>query len=254
MINIPIIAGIVGALLVGGFAGSFFTQNDMAQDGVGRGNGRNAESSVDASDFLSMRPGVEALPQEALSDAEREGLLMMREEEKLAHDVYTTLYDKWGLQIFSNIAQSEQTHTESVRTLLEKYAIADPVTDDTVGAFTNPDFTALYNDLVAQGSGSLLDALAVGALIEDLDIADLEELIAETDNQDIALVYGNLVRGSRNHMRSFTKQIEANSGTYEPTYISADMYQEILSGDTETGGQNGSGAGNAGGKRGWGGR
>ncbi len=257
MFNIPIIAGIVGALLVGGFAGSFLTQSDDGSGAFGRGNGRNASEEVEAADFVSVRPGVEALPEEALSDAEREGLLMMREEEKLARDVYTTLYDKWGLQIFSNIAQSEQTHTEVVRTLLVKYDIADPVANDAVGVFTNPDFTALYADLVAQGSGSLLDALKVGALIEDFDIADLNGLLEETDNQDIALVYGNLVRGSRNHMRSFTKQIEANGGTYEPTYISEEEYTSIIGSATETGGEGSGGKGGQGGKdtkRGWGGR
>lgn len=42
-----------------------------------------------------------------LNAAEIEGLLFMREEEKLAHDVYLALYAKWGLPIFQNIAQSE---------------------------------------------------------------------------------------------------------------------------------------------------
>ena len=204
-----------------------------------------------ANDYVSMRPGIEELPNETLSTAEIDGLLLMREEEKRARDVYETLYTKWGLNIFTNIAQSEQTHTEAVRDLLEKYNIADPVTDDTIGVFKSEEMQSLYDSLVAKGNISEVEALTVGAIIEDLDIKDLEELMLETDNQDITMVYENLVRGSRNHMRSFTKQLTSRDVTYEVQYISEEEYEAILSGDTETG-DNKSGDGQKGGGRGWG--
>jgi hypothetical protein len=41
-----------------------------------------------------------------LSDAEKASLTLMREEEKLARDVYVYVYDIWGTPIFSNIATS----------------------------------------------------------------------------------------------------------------------------------------------------
>lgn len=212
-----------------------------------------------AQDFVSMRPGISDLPSEALSEGETDGLLLMREEEKLARDVYQTLYEKWGLQIFANIAQSEQTHTEAVRDLLEKYNVTDPVTDDTIGVFKNETMQKLYTDLVAQGKGSEVAALTVGATIEDLDINDLQDLITETDNQDIKLVYENLVRGSRNHLRAFTRQLEMRGEAYEPQYISATDYQSIIdsSQETGTGGasiQDGGMGKHGGGNRGWGGR
>ncbi|MDH4364740.1 MAG: DUF2202 domain-containing protein, partial [Acidimicrobiia bacterium] len=50
---------------------------------------------------------------------------------------------------------------------------------------------------MARGSGALVDALTVGATIEDLDIADLRA--RATDTPAIALVYANLERGSPNH-------------------------------------------------------
>jgi hypothetical protein len=153
---------------------------------------------TNAADFVSLRPAIIALPNQTISDIERSGLVFMREEEKLARDVYSMLYDKWGMQIFSNIAQSEQTHTEAVQTILTKYSISDPVTDDTVGVFVNTDLQKLYNELTAQGALSIEEALKVGAQIEDLDIADLQKQIALTDNDDIKLVYENLMRGSRN--------------------------------------------------------
>ena len=38
----------------------------------------------------------------ALSDAEAATLVFMREEEKLARDVYITLYDQWEHPVFNN--------------------------------------------------------------------------------------------------------------------------------------------------------
>lgn len=199
-----------------------------------------------ATDFVSVRPAVAALPEQALSDEERSGLIFMREEEKLARDVYSVLYDKWELQIFSNIAQSEQTHTEAVQTILTKYNIADPVTDDTIGEFVNTDLQKLYADLTARGLVSLEEALTVGALIEDLDIADLQKQISMTDNDDIKLVYENLMRGSRNHLRSFVSQLSGRGVTYTPRYITQSEFDTIIAAAQETG----SGGGN--GSRGWG--
>ncbi len=200
-----------------------------------------------AIDFVSLRPAVAALPEQTLSDEERNGLIFMREEEKLARDVYSVLYDTWGMQIFSNIAQSEQTHTEAVRTVIAKYNIADPVTDDTIGVFVNSDLQKLYIGLTTQGTISVEEALTVGALIEDLDIADLQKQIAQTDNDDIKLVYENLLRGSRNHLRSFVSQLTNRGVTYEPTYITQSAFDTIIASAQETG----SGGGGNGG-RGWG--
>lgn len=209
---------------------------------------KNSSTSTDinlvSSDFVSVRPAIESLPSQDLSKEEIEGLVFMREEEKLARDVYITLYKKWGVQIFSNISQSEQTHTESVRTLLNKYSVPDPVKEDSVGVFTNDVFKKLYNDLVGRGDISLEGALEVGAFIEDLDIADLERFIFATDNEDIKLVYSNLSRGSRNHLRSFVSQLKSRGVKYVPEYISEKQFNEIISSPKETGSTSG---------RGWGG-
>lgn len=215
--------------------------------------GRDAESMPIAEDFISLRPSLATLPSESLSEIERSGLLYMREEEKLARDVYSTLYDIWELNIFTNIAQSEQTHTEAMRDLLVKYEIADPVVDDTVGVFANQELQTLYNDLVARGATSLEEALTVGALIEELDIRDLQTEIDQSDNADIDLVYENLLRGSRNHLRSFMSQLTQRGVDYEPQYITSSELDQIIQSDKETGGQNQtSNRSRNGGGRGWG--
>ncbi len=182
----------------------------------------------------SQAVGIDS-EQDILTDEEIAGLKLMREEEKLARDVYMVLYDKWDLPIFNNIANSEQTHTDAVKTLLDRFGIEDPVTTDEPGVFANQELQTLYDDLVNQGSASLLEALIVGATVEDLDIFDLNELIAQTDNQDILLVYNNLIKGSRNHMRSFIAQIENNDGTYTAQFIDQSELDEIIGSSQESG-------------------
>ncbi len=196
---------------------------------------------VDESDNIKPHTLLSNTPAGELSDAEKAGLIQMREEEKLAHDVYVTLYEKWGQNIFNNILKSEQTHTDTVKYILDKYKIEDPVKDITVGVFTSSQMQGLYDSLVEQGNKSLIDALVVGATIEDLDIDDLNKLLAQTDNEDIKIAYQNLNRGSHNHMRAFTRNLERNGGKYSPQYISEEEYQEIISGEQERGDMNSQG-------------
>lgn len=187
------------------------------------------------SDFIVANPAVSNLPKQEISKEEKAGLIYMREEEKLARDVFATLYGGWKLQVFANIAQSENTHTDAVKALLEKYKIEDPVKDDTVGKFTNPAFTKLYTDLVEKGSKSAEEAFTVGALVEEIDIADLVKNLEQTDNDDIKLIYNNLFRASRNHLRSFGAQLGVRGIEYTPTLLSAEGYKSIISTQKETG-------------------
>ena len=171
-----------------------------------------------------------------LSDAEIAGLVYMREEEKLAQDVYLALYARWGLPIFQNIANSEQRHTDAVKTLLDRYGLEDPSAGKAAGEFVNADLQALYGELMALGEQSLGDALKVGATIEDLDIFDLQKNLAEVENVDIRRVYENLTRGSRNHLRSFISTLERQTGeSYQPQYLSDEEFQSIVGSGRETG-------------------
>ncbi len=170
-----------------------------------------------------------------LSEREREALIYMREEEKLARDVYRTLYSTWGLPVFSTIANSEQAHMDAVQSALVQYGIEDPVVDDTVGAFSSPEMKQLYADLVARGSGSVRDALRVGAAIEDIDICDLAGYLGTMEHADLLLVFEHLMRGTRNHLRAFTSQLAALGETYAPQYLSAEEYEAIVCSVRETG-------------------
>lgn len=172
-------------------------------------------------------------------------LQYMREEEKLARDVYQTMYQAWRLPVFTNIASSEQTHMDTVLTLLERYDVDDPAAGNAPGEFDNQDLQALYDRLVAQGRQSVTEALRVGIAIEEIDIRDLIEAIADTEHADIARVYENLKRGSENHLRAFVRTLERRTGeTYEPQFLDQDTYDEIMASRSGLGGGNGAGMGN----------
>ena len=164
-----------------------------------------------------------------LSQAEINDLKFLREEEKLARDVYLYSYDKYQLMIFDNISQSEQRHMNSVLNLMNKYGIPDSASTE-IGVFNNLDLQKTYNTLTLQANISSVNALIAGATIEDLDINDIDRFTANTTKPDLLNVYSNLVCGSKNHMRAFTSWLENNEETYVPQYISMEEYNVIISG------------------------
>ena len=168
-----------------------------------------------------------------LFDSEEVAVLYMWEEEKLARDVYLALAETWQLPIFGNIASAEQRHMDMVWKLIETYGIVHLFTDDTPGVFIDGSLAQLYIDLVASGEVSLVEALFVGAKIEDLDLFDLYEILNATDNDHLELVFRNLAKGSRNHLRAFVRALTAQDETYTPLYLDQETYDEILAADME---------------------
>jgi hypothetical protein len=146
-----------------------------------------------------------------LTDKEIEHITYIREEEKLARDVYLTLYEVYEASIFANISESEQRHMDAIKRLIDKYGPEDPVEDDTVGKFTNPVFAGLYTELVGKGEVSYCDALQVGIDIEVLDIEDIEIALNDVMARDVTRVLNNLLNGSYNHLNAFTSQYKANN-------------------------------------------
>lgn len=200
----------------------------MAQNGFGWGRNINGNGNGDCITLPQ-------LPNEDVSDLELKSLLAMREEEKLARDVYNYLAGRWDLRVFSQIAISEGKHMEAIKLLLDKYGIVDPVGEDIPGQFSRSDFQALYAELTAAGDASLAEALRVGAKIEDMDISDLMTAIAESDSQDILTVFQNLAKGSRNHLRTFVSHLQSLQINYVPQFISQELFDSIIHSDPERG-------------------
>ena len=183
-----------------------------------------------------LRTELAGMPFGTITVAEEAGLVFMREEEKLAHDVYVALGNIWQHNTFENISISELTHTEAVLLLLERYAIPDPVGANPMGVFTDASLQGLYDVLAARGSASLIDALMVGAEVEEIDLIDIEDWLAvASENDDIVMVYENLLKGSRNHLRAFVRALDQQNVIYQPQHLSQADYDDIINSPTENG-------------------
>ncbi len=172
----------------------------------------------------------------SLSDEEFAGMVYMREEEKLARDVYLTLNARWELRIFDNIIKSEEKHMAAMLGLLDTYHIEDPVGINPVGVFIDPVLQELYDDLVTRGMTSVQEAMAVGGYVEEVDLLDLATRMDVTTNQDILRVYANLEKGSRNHLRAFVKQSTMLGVDYQAQVLEPAVLQAVIDSPMEKSG------------------
>lgn len=210
--KIIIIAAVGLIITFGGVAVLAGSQNDNI---LSNGNNSQKGSSSKATDTSQVSPEnfeSHVAPMDASkasnSSETAKSLVYIIEEEKLAHDVYQAMYEKWGSRVFSNIIRSENSHQNEVLLLLQKRNIADP-RSASFGVFKNQELQALYNKLVPQGSKSANEAFKVGVAIEELDISDLKIAINALDpaDADVKSAYQTLLSGSENHLSAFNRQI-----------------------------------------------
>ena len=178
-----------------------------------------------------------------LTEADKAHLIFMRSEEKLARDVYLTLADMYPDQpVFLSIATTaEQTHTDKMLDMLIKFKIEDPEPstlpdtlppdEDQIGVFENYYFAYYFgykfDGLIDTASAGELEALYVGALIEELDMSDINYCndafytyypkplpeypdcggLSATAIRSLESSLGNLLAGSENHLCAFISQI-----------------------------------------------
>lgn len=167
-------------------------------------------------------------PKQEISSSEEKHLIYLREEEKMARDFYSVMSDKWGLRPFANIKGSEQRHMSAIKSMLDKYAISDPVKDNSTGVFANNDIKILYDNFIVQGNKSEIDALKSAAEIEEVDINDLMSAIKDTDNDDLKLVYNNLLKASGNHLRAFVRNLDRRGINYSPVHLEKNTFEDII--------------------------
>ncbi len=172
-----------------------------------------------------------------LTDDEKQDVIYMLEEEKMARDVYIALGEKWNSQVFQNINASEERHYSSMLQMAKKYDLDIPlsVANDVKGKFENRNLQKLYDELIATGNTSLTSALIVGAKIEEIDIDDLNKAIANTNNSEIVALYTPLLQASENHLRSFTKNLGKQGVDYKPVVLKKKQFKAIVEGSTNKG-------------------
>ena len=203
--------------------------------------------------FAARKGGPSVNP--VLDKTEASHLTFMREEEKLARDVYLSLADMYPDQtVFNTIAtSSEQTHTDTMRDKLALYNLPDPnpetnMLPQSLGIFTGDEwgwyFTEKFEALVQKAAESELSALYVGAFIEELDMHDIgvcPQVMVDahypkpcgleyTDEKGLINAYRSLIDGSENHLRAYVGKIEAiiGVGNYEAQYLSQSDVDTIL--------------------------
>ncbi len=206
-----------------------YDSNDMAF-----GTGTIPLIRLTNTDGLLCDENTETPDNNSLDSIEKESLVFMREEEKMARDVYLLFFSKYGVNTFTNVALSEQTHMDAVLSLMNTYNIPESSTG-VEGTFNNQGLQELYNDLVSTGERSLADAYLASALVEETDIRDLVAFKSDITSEDILNTYDNLLCGSRNHLRSFVSRYESETGNQYTVQLPelANEVAEILSSSNE---------------------
>ncbi len=195
--------------------------------GTGTGHGTGTGTVFDSSLY----------PESNLTQEVVDSLAYMGNEERLAYDVYTVLYNYHngrGTEIkqLQNIPKAERSHVGIVQDIIQKYDIntknlsdvANPVADKNVafedmptGKYDVTHVQELYDMLYDKGIASSRAALEVGCMVEVTDVDDLDKYIeqAEASNAtDIVDGFNILRDGSYNHYWAFDKALK-NMGVAE---------------------------------------
>jgi hypothetical protein len=182
--------------------------------------------------FLFIVVAGFAQQSDLLSKREKDAITYIREEEKMARDVYDSMFNKWKVNPFGNIRKSEQVHMNRMEQLINTYQLQDPVkaNGDRPGIFTDALMKQYYQELIVLGSKTFTDALRAGGKIEELDIHDLDQRINETRQQDIIVAYEFLRNASYNHLRAFVRRLKMDGIIYEPEILSKQSFDTIIAG------------------------
>jgi len=172
----------------------------------------------------TMSPATAAA---ALSSREKDGLIFIWEEEKMARDLYTSFYEKDKLSIFSDLARSEQSHMDQARAIVDKYALTIPEKDEQ-GVFRNLTLQKIHDELLARGLSSDQDALKAAATFEEISIMDLEKELNATHAVDVKAMYQGLLAGSQKHLRSYVTDLKDRGFKYDPRYLGKDEFEKIV--------------------------
>jgi hypothetical protein len=165
-----------------------------------------------------------------ITDAEINGIISLREEEKVAYDVYMYLYEKYDNLVFKNIAQNEKDHMIKMKELINTYNLNDPLsgTEDSRGVFTNKKMQGLYDEMIMGGNYGVVDAMRASARFEETDIQDLRNNIAISSDPTILAVYQILEASSQDHLRALVKYIKEEGISYKPSVLSKEEYDKIM--------------------------
>jgi hypothetical protein len=172
--------------------------------GYGMGAGPGYGMGAGPGDGTCLGQGVTA-QQGTLTGAQKTTLASMAQQEKLARDLYAQFAARYDAVVFNHVAAAESRHLATVRTLLQRYGVADPTVNQPAGTFTDPAVQATYDRLLAQGEQSLSAALSAGQQVERAGIDDLKAALDGVTAPDVKQVYLGLIAGSERHLTAFAR-------------------------------------------------
>lgn len=216
-------------------------QMQAGKQGQGQGQGQWGQNNQFQSANGFLTPNSNAVD-----------LSRLWEEEKLARDVYAKLAMTSRMQVFRNISRAENQHMQAVAQVASGRGAGMNRPKDVPGVFSYPDYQQLYQTLVASGTRSPLDALMVGAKIEEMDIADLQQISSRITDPQVRQVLERLMQGSYNHLRAFAGQISRQGANYDAQFLTQAEFDAIAN-SSGNGQGNGRGMGRGGSGNGIGG-
>ncbi len=169
------------------------------------------------------------------SEQEKADLLFTLQEEKVAYDFYTEMYNKYNQKVFGNIMEAEKTHQQHVLSILNSLNIDAGEVGSTPGEFSNPEIADQYKMLSEIGSYSFTDALRAAAKYEEQDINDLKTFQSRAENEQIITLYECLQKATGNHLRAFVKNLKKEGINYKPNVLSEADYNAIITSDNVQG-------------------
>lgn len=161
-----------------------------------------------------------------LTASEIEYIYAVREDEKLARDLYYAFFNTYKLKAFENISKAEENHMKATERLLEYYGIEYPAAGER-GKFANSVRQAQYDSLLQKGS-TALEAFKVMAQYEEYNIVQYKKDLAGIVNPNVKIVIENLEKGSENHFKATIRQITALGGTYTAQLMTQEEYRAII--------------------------
>ncbi|MCB0634234.1 MAG: DUF2202 domain-containing protein [Saprospiraceae bacterium] len=172
---------------------------------------------------------IDQLPVVPLTEAEITSVLYNREAQKVSRDLYLGFYDNWQLAVFENVANGEQAHMDAMLFLIDLYDLTDPVGNNEVGVFYNAELQERYNIAWETGLADETAALREAALIQEMEIAELDAALTDlVENDHLDLIYNNLVTASGAHLHAFVKYLQLFNIDYEPQVLSIEAFNAIM--------------------------
>src|SRR6476620_4362177 len=165
-----------------------------------------------------------------LSPAETKALINLHDNQKLSLFVYDSLYAIWGINPFGNIRSAESQHVNFLDDVADNYALELETNEpgNSAATFTTPQAETIYQESISKGSLSVVDALKMGARLEEMSLQVLHNAKAVTIKSDLLHTFDILAMGSKNNLQAFNRRLKMYGITYEPGFLEQKDFRNII--------------------------